>query len=48
MSLEHTVERIDKSCIKKSGEFFGEADKKFSGSPKGLLEKVAEKVDWPR
>jgi hypothetical protein len=48
MSLDRTIKQIDEDYLKKSGKFFGEADRKFAGSPKGLLEKTAEKADWPR
>lgn len=42
-----TIEKTEQEIIIKSGKFFGEADKKFAGNPKGLLEKTAEKADWP-
>jgi hypothetical protein len=47
MPEKHTLLDSDRETIMESGKFFGEANKKFAGNPKGLLEKTAEKIDWP-
>ncbi len=41
-----SIKRIDEGMLAKSGKFFSEADRKFAGHPKGLLEKTAEKAEW--
>ena len=48
MSERNPLHEIDDKIIRGSGKLFGTAEKKFAGSPKGLLEKTAEKTDWPK
>ena len=48
MSEHNPFHEIDHKVIMSSGKLFGTAEKKFAGSPKGLLEKTAEKTDWPK
>ena len=45
MSERNPLHEIDDKIIRGSGKLFGTAEKKFAGSPKGLLEKTAEKTD---
>jgi hypothetical protein len=48
MSEHNPFHEIEHKVIRGSGKLFGTAEKKFAGSPKGLLEKTAEKTDWPK
>jgi hypothetical protein len=48
MSEQNPFQKADHEIIQDSGKFFEQANRKFTGSPKGLLEKTAEKADWPR
>lgn len=48
MLCKNTLLETSEEIIHQSGKFFGEANKKFAGNPKALLEKAAEKIDFPR
>jgi hypothetical protein len=36
----------EEDILKMAGKFYGDPAKKFAGSPKGMLAKVAEKTEY--